>query len=1204
MKRFTIILASLIAALSLYTWERRFELVQSQHKEINSVSLDLLLSLDGGREFATKRKAKPKVSGEQAIIAAVNHVVETSPGVIELTHPLHRSKLTAESGLTFTPNRSPSPWRWQLRHFGGERQSWVKSEHRKIPAQRFEDHSFGFDYGLFVERYVPREKTLEQQFVIREKPFLVRDEDLVIRGEIDAGEAVFEEHEAGWVWRDPKTRRVTSLGDVYVYDAEGEEIAAEMLVISSETTIRVDGGALLAATFPVTVDPEIGTDDFGISFQAFTDWSRRNPSAPKMAYNPDHDVAMVVWSGTMADGQREVFARVCNSDGEPLSDPVQVSASAPNGPRVRFHSDVAYDRGTQRFVIVWSGRPEGFAEGHTEIFARSYPPSGIPDDPFQVTIVENITTPDVGAVRPLVTAGPNGQVLVTWAVNGDLARNVPFSLKAQMVDVANRTVIGGPLTIQDDMAPVKIAAAFNSNGGEFLVAWGRRNAVGAPNDVLTRRMGLRSGGLVLLESDAEIVGQFPPATSLNDLGLALDPRQTEYLLTWSLTDDEPGSGNLGVFGQRLDERGREIGADDFRIDNESSRGRGSAVCYDLESQSYIIAHLNPSMNWLCVRQLSASGPPSLVNCQTVQTNYDGRSEVATITGTSGGRFLVVYPDAEPRRLHDGDEELFIRAWKTLPAGGIDAIGEHYHLSETPAPQHQGSFNAFDPEVVFIPDTQIYPPGTYLVIWRGDGGNINDRPAAREEFEIFARSITHDGQPLRPTAKGFAQARRITHMGEDGDSGIQVGPPIIALRQRSDRLSSGVLIVFSCNGEDGTARDKSEVYGIFVNSDGIPRANPFRITFTGNDDEPAIDASEPDVAWDSLRDRFMVVWKRDGNSILDDDKFVIRGAMILGGDTSGVIEDRFLVSPHPSQIPSANEDGAPAVVFDGQHFLVVFRGVYNVGGGMEHAIWSQRFTSFGKVFGHAPIQRVSSPNVSFHADHPDVAFNPVRNEHCVVWQGSFFEGGPSNIYGQRLSKFNVHQDEPFKINHLASSFAFDTESRNPRINYVPAEESYLVAWQGHDRRSGRGIPKRRVFAQWVGDEGEIDSSNVWLSGPTVEPETIGMAVRPDGEAMVVWQSLDNSDSFHLNHQDIYGQRYHKPGHLEMDVSIENDRNVAIALLNAEAGAKYVFQASSDLKNWTFLTFSEVAFRSGTLRFLDENAFNEFDQRFYRIFRAPN
>jgi hypothetical protein len=150
-----------------------------------------------------------------------------------------------------------------------------------------------YDRGPIIEQYLARPRSVEQQFVIS-RPLHLNGKDLVIEGGIRSS-GVFEKHDKGWLWRNKGG--VVSLGDAYVYDAKGTVIPAIMTVTAEKTRMVVDGAALAHALYPVTIDPEVGTNDFRISDMGGTGNTSYNATYPAVAYNSTNNEYLVVWYG-------------------------------------------------------------------------------------------------------------------------------------------------------------------------------------------------------------------------------------------------------------------------------------------------------------------------------------------------------------------------------------------------------------------------------------------------------------------------------------------------------------------------------------------------------------------------------------------------------------------------------------------------------------------------------------------------------------------------------------------------------------------------------------------------------------------------------------------------------------------------------------------------------------------------------------------
>jgi hypothetical protein len=288
-----------------------------------------------------------RVSSERAVSKAINKLETTYDG-FQLIHPRHVARFTPD-GVLFTPKRGGPGWHWRLSKLGAKNQNLQGSNSNEVQPESDRPDIVHFDRGSIVEQYIARANSVEQQFVISEMPVLA-DENLVIEGEV-ASTGVFEQTRDGWLWRDDSG--VVSLGDVRVFDAEGQHLPATMEATESSTRIVVDGRALAMATYPVTVDPEIGTNDFRISDMGGTDGvTTFDAIQPAVAYNSTDNEYLVVWAGDddtapLVVDELEIFGQLIDaSNGSEIGSDFRISDMGPDGdtsygasnPEVAFNS--------------------------------------------------------------------------------------------------------------------------------------------------------------------------------------------------------------------------------------------------------------------------------------------------------------------------------------------------------------------------------------------------------------------------------------------------------------------------------------------------------------------------------------------------------------------------------------------------------------------------------------------------------------------------------------------------------------------------------------------------------------------------------------------------------------------------------------------------------------------------------------------------
>lgn len=174
--------------------------------------------------------------------------------------------------------------------------------------------------SVLDEQYVARKGSIEQQFVIPQ-PLALAGADLRIRGQVQSG-GVLETRDERWVWRGED--KEIWLGQVYVYDAQGTTLPSRLEVSQGETTIVIEGQALARASYPVVVDPEIGTNDFRLSDMGPDGNAGFYAFEPAIAYNSTNSEYLVVWRGNdntgKLVGEYEIFGQRWSNCGDGVVD--------------------------------------------------------------------------------------------------------------------------------------------------------------------------------------------------------------------------------------------------------------------------------------------------------------------------------------------------------------------------------------------------------------------------------------------------------------------------------------------------------------------------------------------------------------------------------------------------------------------------------------------------------------------------------------------------------------------------------------------------------------------------------------------------------------------------------------------------------------------------------------------------------------------
>ncbi len=217
---------------------------------------------------------------------------------------------------------------------------------------------------------------------------------------------------------------------------------------------------------------------------------------------------------------------------------------------------------------------------------------------------------------------------------------------------------------------------------------------------------------------------------------------------------------------------------------------------------------------------------------------------------------------------------------------------------------------------------------------------------------------------------------------------------------------------------------------------------------------ANNCADPSVAYDPIRDRYLVVWAYDVNG--DGSNWDIRGRYMprMGPDP--------LLTDFSIDADSSNQR-SPKVEFalDEDEFMVVWYNEYALPNATD--ISARRVKADGSGF---PAARFWVSTGVDHRTDPEIAYNLTRNEYLVTF--SEYVGGASDsyeIYAVRLSGGGT----------ILGSGEFPVATWNgtdltaPSLASCFGLDGYLVTWEKGNS----------VEAQFVGGDGVVDGPRILL-----------------------------------------------------------------------------------------------------------------------------
>jgi len=288
-----------------------------------------------------------------------------------------------------------------------------------------------------------------------------------------------------------------------------------------------------------------------------------------------------------------------------------------------------------------------------------------------------------------------------------------------------------------------------------------------------------------------------------------------------------------------------------------------------------------------------------------------------------------------------------------------------------------------------------------------------------------------------------------------------------------------------------------------------------------------DNAQPDVAYDSVHDRFLVVWTRDVHGDASD--WNIMGRFITGYGpgpgptsafpivtwTSSQWEPKVAYNPvlHDFMVVWLTDHPSTPIFIDGKRVLE--DGTMPAGG-------SSDFTIF---------------NATSSRTEPDITYNLARNEYLVV-----YSDGANDVFGMRLrsdghplggGEFGIAGwPSPEHVPAVASCWRFD---------------QYLVTWQSQKTNGDTAI-----YARFL--HGDGSGASVHLIDDTTSPEIdADVACDQDGAGyLVTWQTRYTN-----GHYGVWGRVVHPNAHFGPQFPIQHPGSIEDRSRPAIAGGAVNF-----------------------------------------------
>jgi hypothetical protein len=410
------------------------------------------------------------------------------------------------------------------------------------------------------------------------------------------------------------------------------------------------------------------------------------------------------------------------------------------------------------------------------------------------------------------------------------------------------------------------------------------------------------------------------------------------------------------------------------------------------------------------------------------TAYDARKP-DVVYNTANNEYLVVwYGDSNTNGTIEGEFEIW---GMRINAQTGQTIGSQFKISDM-GPTANRSYDAIDPVVAYNSNEN-----TYLVIWRGEDGNLVN---AIGEFEIYGQQLNSSGQEIG------SDDFRVSDMGTNGSSDFDAFSPALSYNAISNEFMA---VWYGDDNRNGHVSGEFEIYGQRINAStgaelGI---NDFLISETGVPGFITRSASFPDICWNSTLNQYLVVWSADpATGAYVGNEFEIFGQVLAANGNN--LDGDFPISDM-GPIGNNNYDAfKPKVdyIAQSEQYAVAFRGDDTVDG--EFEIYLQRLDASSLIRIGKKGERLSHAgpdnNILYDARRVALTHNQSTGDVMVIWEQE------NESETQTLGELEIYSSSilasPFTLNNTITGSWYDTnrDGEGYIVEILP-NNTVLMVW---------------------------------------------------------------------------------------------------------------------------------------------------------------
>ena len=345
--------------------------------------------------------------------------------------------------------------------------------------------------------------------------------------------------------------------------------------------------------------------------------ARKGQETPAIAYNPDGDQYLVVWSDFRSGLDYAIYGRLVSAQGQLLGQEIAISTAG----QLHLSPVVAYNAQSHEFLVVWVELRAFNGSVRNYIYGQRLNAFG---QLIGATIwVSSPVGLDAGATGPAVVWNQDsGEYLVTWTGTGTSRL---WDVYAQRFS-GGGTLLGPMLVLSGVGTEGAPRLAYNPQQDEYLVVWIAQN--GELHGRRINSVGAIAGTEFVIGGPISGPPYFAGAAAL---------AETAYVGV--------GNDHGDIQGQRLDGTGGHLGTP-VVITAAPYPERAPAVCYNERAGEYTVLwqESHEATDWdVSGKQVSVLGSP-IGDTFAVSAAPEFQNNPALAANSANGEVLIVWQD--------------------------------------------------------------------------------------------------------------------------------------------------------------------------------------------------------------------------------------------------------------------------------------------------------------------------------------------------------------------------------------------------------------------------------------------------------------------------------------------------------------------------------------------------------------------------------